>query len=134
MAGSIEETDDMDEEIHDHERTKVVKKGKAFGWNDFYVVHCPDPQWSQQMEKLLDPPTPWLPLFEFGQKIVDGRIRDVEVSLELQVGKYRWHRVCVLGVIRGLRGIVTCLNSIQFNDILTLVVKDFKSYLPAGAW
>lgn len=30
MAGFIEVTDDMDKEIHDHERTEAVKNGKAF--------------------------------------------------------------------------------------------------------
>lgn len=37
------------------------------------------------MEKHFDPPALWLCLVKFRQKVVDGRIRDIGVSLELEV-------------------------------------------------
>jgi hypothetical protein len=105
----------MDKEIHDHKRTEAVKNGKAFGWNYFYIIHRSDSQWSQWTEKLFSPPTSWLCFIEFGQKTIDGRIGDTGVSLKLQVGKNRWHRVRVLGAYGGRMLLHSnALSSIQF--------------------
>lgn len=78
------------------------------------------------MEKHFDPPALWLCLVKFRQKVVDGRIRDIGVSLELEVGKYRCHVVCIVGAtVRGpMVGVSPSLSTslkVTFRHYVTAV-------------
>jgi len=85
-------------------------------------------QWSERTEELFDPPALWLCLVNFGQKIINGRIRDIGVSLELQVGKYRWHVVCISGaIVRGPMVGVSSSPSVSLKVTATC-------YVIAVAW